>query len=423
MLQISPDQRFLIDSDRGAPFFYLADTAWELFHRLPRADADFYLQTRAAQSFTVIQAVVLAEYGGLTTPNAVGALPLTGGDPAQPSEEYFRHVDWVVDRAAALGLVVGMLPSWGDKVNLKWGEGPEIFTPENAFAFGEFLGRRYADKPILWIVGGDRVPETKRHSQIWSRMAEGLRAGDGGRHLITFHPAGGHSSSEAFHDAPWLDFNMCQTGHSRNSPNYAAITADYARVPPKPVLDAEPGYEDHPESFNPENGFLDDYDVRKAAYWAVFAGACGHTYGCHDIWQFLDTARAPSVNSARTPWREALFLPGALQMSYLRALCEPLLPLVPDQSLLLSAPTGGADHTQAALAAEGDLVYSASGLPFTVDFSRLRGGGRAAQWFDPRTGATTAFDVPADAASHTFTPPSSGEGHDWVLILPGTLLP
>lgn len=34
-LQVSQDKRFLIYPD-GRPFFYLADTAWELFHRTER---------------------------------------------------------------------------------------------------------------------------------------------------------------------------------------------------------------------------------------------------------------------------------------------------------------------------------------------------------------------------------------------------
>ena len=45
----------------GTPFFYLGDTAWELFHRLDREEADEYLSLRAAQGFHVIQAAALAE--------------------------------------------------------------------------------------------------------------------------------------------------------------------------------------------------------------------------------------------------------------------------------------------------------------------------------------------------------------------------
>ena len=48
-LKVSPDGRFLMKSD-GQPFFYLADTAWELFHRTDRKQAVEYLQKRADQS-------------------------------------------------------------------------------------------------------------------------------------------------------------------------------------------------------------------------------------------------------------------------------------------------------------------------------------------------------------------------------------
>ncbi|MBA4056420.1 MAG: hypothetical protein C0490_17020, partial [Marivirga sp.] len=57
-LRVSSNQRFLQTAD-GKPFFWLGDTAWELFHRLSREEADKYLKNRADKGFTVIQAVVL----------------------------------------------------------------------------------------------------------------------------------------------------------------------------------------------------------------------------------------------------------------------------------------------------------------------------------------------------------------------------
>ena len=204
ILKVSENQRFLVKTD-GTPFFYLADTAWELLHRLNREDAEKYLRRRAEQGFTVIQTVVLAELDGLETPNAYGEVPLRNNDPTQPNERYFEHVDWIVKKAEELGLTIGMLPSWGDKwMKARWGIGPEIFTPENAAIYGEWLGRRYAKGAIIWIVGGDRPIENDTHRAIITRMAQGLRKGDGGSHLITFHPPGGRSSAEWFHDAPWL---------------------------------------------------------------------------------------------------------------------------------------------------------------------------------------------------------------------------
>ena len=37
-LRVSDNQRYLVHAD-GTPFFYLGDTAWELFHRLDREEA------------------------------------------------------------------------------------------------------------------------------------------------------------------------------------------------------------------------------------------------------------------------------------------------------------------------------------------------------------------------------------------------
>src|SRR6185437_13059513 len=111
-LKVSDNHRFLMKED-GSPFFYQGDTAWELFHRLNREEADIYLADRAQKKFTVIQAVILAELEGLHAPNAYGQLPLIADDPTKPNEEYFRHVDYIVGKANALGLYVGMLPTWG----------------------------------------------------------------------------------------------------------------------------------------------------------------------------------------------------------------------------------------------------------------------------------------------------------------------
>jgi hypothetical protein len=116
----SGDGRFLV-TEEGKPFFYLGDTAWELFHRLSREESQIYLRDRAAKNFTVIQAVVLAEFDGLTAPNYYGDLPLHDNDVTRPNEAYFEHVDHIVEEASALGLYIGMLPMWGDKVNKKWG--------------------------------------------------------------------------------------------------------------------------------------------------------------------------------------------------------------------------------------------------------------------------------------------------------------
>lgn len=137
--------------------------------------------------------MALAELDGLDDPNAYGHRPLLDRDPAKPdlregpANDYWDHVDYIVDKANAHGLYVGFLPTWGDKWNKKWGVGPEIFAPENAEVYGEWLGRRYRDKAIVWMLGGDRPVENDGHKAIIRAMARGLRRGDGGAHLMTFH--------------------------------------------------------------------------------------------------------------------------------------------------------------------------------------------------------------------------------------------
>lgn len=416
-LRVSDNHRFLVYED-GEPFFYLGDTAWELFHRLDREDAALLLQDRAAKRFTVIQAVVLAEYEGLTVPNAYGHLPLLDNDPTRPNEAYFEHVDAIVGQAEALGLTIGMLPTWGDKWNKKWGVGPEIFTPENARVYGRWLGKRYAQAPIIWILGGDRPVESDVHREIIRAMAQGLDEGDGGAHLMSFHPNGGRTSSEWWQNEDWLDFNMLQSGHARNRDNYTMIAADYARTPVKPCIDAEPGYEDHPSAFDLNNGYLDDYDVRKALYWSLFSGACGHTYGCHDIWQMWQEGRKPATFT-RTPWKKALHLPGSGQVQHARALLEsrPFLTRIPDQSLIVSDPGTGTHHVVATRDTAGSyaMLYLPSCKPVTVDLDKLSGTRVAVTWYDPRTGeARPASEVPG-GKHYEFTPPPVWP--DWVLVL------
>lgn len=117
-LRVSDDRRFLVRED-GTVFFYLGDTAWELFHRLTREQADLYLEDRARKGFNVVQAVALAELDGLNTPNPYGHKPLINNDPTRPNEKYFEHVDYIVNKANSLGIYVGLLPTWGDKFNKK----------------------------------------------------------------------------------------------------------------------------------------------------------------------------------------------------------------------------------------------------------------------------------------------------------------
>ncbi len=426
-LRVSDNKRYLVRAD-GTPFFYLGDTAWELFHRLNREEAERYLRRRAEQGFTVIQAVVLAELDGLHTPNPYGEVPLQNDDPTRPNEAYFRHVDWVVNKAAELGIHIGLLPTWGDKIfRNTWGAGPEIFNVNNARTYGRYLGDRYKNaKNIIWVMGGDRNPRNDSDVAVWRAMAEGVVEGVGGREktLMTFHPQPQKegSSSTWFHQDEWLDFNMFQNGHCRDIAVWDRVQRDYNLTPVKPTMDGEPLYEDHPICFNAaENGFSLPYDVRRFAYLELFAGAHGHTYGCHSIWQMWGPGRK-GVNSPLRYWYESLDLPGANAMTHVRNLMEsrPMLVRVPDQSLVQGAAASSQSALERVQATRGDdyaFVYSASGLPFTVAMGKISGKQVKAWWYDPRTGEARAAGSFPNTGTKIFNPPSGGFDHDWVLVM------
>ena len=424
-LKVSDNKRFLVH-ENGKPFYWLGDTAWELFHRLNREEADKYLKNRAEKGFTVIQAVALAELDGVRDPNPYGEIPLENNDPTKPREAYFKHVDYIIDRAAELGLYIALLPTWGDKLSKeRWGEGPEVFNAENAKIYGKWIGNRYKNrKNIIWVMMGDRNPRNEADVNTWRAMATGIEEGVGGpnKALITAHPQpndmadGG--SGKWFHQDNWFDFNMFQTGHCRENPVYDRIQVAYNRMPIKPTIDGEPIYEDHPVCFNSkELGLSNAYDCRISAYLDVFAGAFGNTYGCHDVWQMYAPGRK-SINGAAMPWYDAINLPAAGQMQYLRKLIEsrPMLDRIPDQSVVTHSGEVY-DRIQATRGKDYAFVYSVKGKAFTVNLGKIAGANLTAFWYDPRTGKSKEAGTFANKGQQAFTPPNSGYGQDWVLVL------
>ena len=443
-ITVCSNHRFLKTAN-GTPFFWLADTAWEMFHRLNCNEAEKYLETRRRQGFNIIQTTLLSELDGLHIPNANGHVPLLGDDPTRPNEFYFNYVDELIHIAAIKGLYIGLLPTWGDKVNRDlWGIGPVIFNVDNAREYGKFLGMRYRnDTNIVWILGGDRP--AGGYEALWATMAAGIIEGLGYKPFITYHPWGGVSSldrpwsgcssSEWLHSAEWLDMNMWQSGHILlDTPNWEMITSDYNLRPIKPVLDGEPNYEGSPidpflRRWQAEYGRYNDYDTRKQAYRAVFSGACGHTYGHHSVWQFLTLQHDP-INFATPTWDEAVLALGATQMVHLKnlMLSRPYNSRIPAQEMLLGEPEIlpinnyehyhplRASHPCATRCSEGTYAFiyiPQAEQTVRLDLSQLTGKIKA-WWFDPRNGHVHhAGEHPNKIV--TFTSPFAGP--DWVLVL------
>ena len=438
-----------LQTEDGRPFFWLADTAWELIHHTTREETSYYLSTRSRQGFTVIQTVILSEFHGVTQPSALGLFPLLDNDPGRPNPAYFDRVVEIVDEASSRGLYIALLPTWGDKLTAPWGDGPRLFTNSNlpiARSFGRYVASRVKDRDnVIWILGGDRPPRMaaldgeyrkamarstgfspdQDWTPVWREIAAGLEEGLGNKPIIGYHPQGGGSSSLVLQNEPWLSFNGMQSGHGggHDVPVWEWIARDYAITPAKPTLDLEPNYEDHPYNpwprWDPATGYYRDHDVRKQVYRSVFAGACGVTYGHHAVWGFVGH-RNDVINHADRDWIDALERPAGREMQFLRRLIEsrPYFTRIPDQKLIAGDAGAGGLHIQATRDTAGTcaFVYFPMNDQFAnLDLSRLRAGQLKAWWFDPRTGVGTLIgDVRNTGVREFRTPPY---GPDWVLVL------
>jgi len=429
-IQIHEDQRYFITA-KGEPFFWIADTAWELFHRLDLEESKIYFDKRASQGFNVVQAVALAELDGLNDPNANGDKPFIDEAYSKPNEAYWKHVDAIINLALERNIHLALLPTWGDKLTkASWGTGPEILNSKSAYDFGKWIGGRYANqKNIIWVLGGDRNPRKDSDDvALWNQMAKGILEiqNPNNKQLITFHPQPSEpgGSSNWFHQEAWLDFNMHQTGHCPNQPTYQKIAHDLALTPIKPTLDGEPMYEEHPKCFNAkELGYSEATDIRKIMYWNVFAGAAGQTYGCHAVWQMYDLDKTP-VNAPLKPWSLSLDLEAANQVKNLKSLMlsRPYFERIPDQSLIVGEQQDNETYVSVTRDKSGSYAffYFPDGKKISIDLKNLAGKTFKITWFDPRTGIEfigNGGDPLPKGTNLPITPPSSGRGNDWVMII------
>ncbi|PIQ20014.1 MAG: hypothetical protein COW65_17465 [Cytophagales bacterium CG18_big_fil_WC_8_21_14_2_50_42_9] len=450
-IKTTANNRFL-QTQAGQPFFWLGDTAWELFHRLTREEAEDYLEIRRKQGFNLIQAVALAEFNGIREPNRYGDLPLVnedptqlavtpGADPAKPNQyDYWDHVDFVIKKAAEKGLYIGLLPTWGDKVAHLWGDGPIIFNRENAEKYAALLAERYGKQSnVVWILGGDRPVTYKSDNEgttkeyndltVWRAMAKGIEGVLGKEAFITYHIAGGSSStSQQIYNEDWLDMNSFQSGHgSREAEAWNWALRDLALKPRKPTLDMEPCYEDHPVNpwdgkWTRQRGYFIAYDVRARIYRGVFAGSAGVTYGHHHIWQFSNTELYKPINVGDTVlnWRQAVQAPAAGQMQYLKnlMLSRPYESRIADQSLILSDK--GQDYRDLVFATRDEagtyaMVYLPQNKPVTIDLSKISGNTKNSWWYNPTNGEAIRNKPVKNTVKHHFIPPQTGK--DWVLVI------
>ena len=384
--------RYFVDAN-GGPFYFLADTQWELFRRYSLTDAKLILENRKAKGFTVIM-VMLTGVGDGTGPNLDGQRPWLNDNPATPNPGYFSNVDAVVKLALAtdIHLLIGIYhQTFGKRM-----------TVDNARAWAAWVTGRYRNYPnILWTIYPKATDDSRA---IVSKLAEGINAGDGGKHLVSMHPDPSPASSSFLHAEPWLGFNSIQVWNQIDS-IYPMTLADYSRTPAKPVTMLEGVYESGEEYGYPITPLL----VRREAYYTCLAGGF-HGYGHNDSWR------------VKARWRAALDDPGAQQMTILKSVFTELpnwWTLVPDQTVLSTGgKTTGDVLNLSARSTTGKWIvaYIAEQPDITVNMSKITAANAAsAKWVNPATGSYEIVGTYPASGSRSFRRPLGWQ--DAVLVV------
>ena len=364
-LETSENGRFFQDPS-GKPFFWQADTAWLLTHRLNISEVEKYLADRSEKGYNVILNVGFTQIG-IDSPNRNGDLTFHDEDVTRPNDRYWSYIDDVIQLAwEEYGIRMAMVPAWGYYAHD--GTDPSIITEDNGEAFGEFIGNRYPYLPKLlfadtnpWWANDKAIEEDYLRGgvpgnhpsvdfrPVYDAVARGIVAGErkavGDRSfkpLLTMHPrnqwmpdAPMALASSNLGDRDYLTFDVAQSGHADTPPHppipwwnarrgYETVEVMWdASIAgrSRPVIDNEPHYEARWSRKNEENKLpWNASDVRVGAWQTAFSGAAGITYGNDNVMQIYIPALFEHAGSGLVKaWDVSLEDPGAAMMQHISA--------------------------------------------------------------------------------------------------------
>lgn len=397
-LRVSANGRYFIDGPTGQPFFWLGSTQWAIFRGYTLEEARLTVDKLRSKGYTVL-ATMLAGGTVATVPNLEGQTIWLNNDPSTPNEAYFKRVDAIVSYAAEKGLMV--------RIGMLHNSQLQYMGGGRGKAYARFVAARYKDVPnVFWSLHGN-VDNPALIAMV-REMAEGIREGDGGTHLISQKPDPAPRSSGIIQNEPWLGFTESQS-FKHIDLIHSMVTTDYDRTPPKPTVMDEGAYEGGSEYGFPVTPLI----VRRQAYYTYLAGGF-HTYGHNDSWRILPG------------WKAALDASGAAQVGKVREVFESLAEwwlLTPDQAVLDSGGNTegdvlhmGARHKDGKWA----MVYCAAPHTFSVAMEKLSGKAQA-YWIDPRTAKARPAGSHVNRGTWQFTSPAGWEDALLVLATPSGL--
>lgn len=406
----------------GTPFFWLGDTVWNGLIRSDAAAWDDYLCTRRAQGFSVIQFFSTQWRALATDPDGQPSF-FEEGAHFTINPRFYQRLDPKVASIAHHGLLASaivVLSLYDEEPGWAW-------PAERLIRFARWLRARWGAYHVAWSLGGDGGFEAERADRWKVIGAAAYR--DPPEALVTMHPRGWSWVGDEFRDQSWLTFYTYQSGHSDEEAKVRWLpegpqTRDWLKPPPRPIVNIEPNYEDHP-SYASGVRFT-AHEVRRAAYWSLLrTPTAGVSYGHFSLWAW--TSEPEPVGQAirnqpdylLEPWWTVLDTPGTQSMTIARRFMESgdWWHLRTAQELLTEQP-GAKDVRRfiavaRTLSGEWAIIYLPSGQTLHLVANAV--SGMSARWFNPRTGHWLAAEaIQAQNGSIAFAAPNAD---DWVLDL------
>ncbi len=424
---LSANQTHLVNTITDGPVFIVGDAPQTLFVQVSDADVETYLQDRASRKFNALWVYPVDKSDQSSAPKSFyGQTPFDGEDFTNEDVAYWRHVDDVLDRICAYGMIAVMDPGFVGLRDSQGYRGSYLSSSDAVMkAYGNWIGARYRNFPnIIWSLGGDADPNNAELFGKLNDLAAGILEGDP-NHLLTLEaarfrengdpaPNGGYSSLDATIMAygrrpSWLKMNWV---YNTFPTTQSGCSMNYTRSGALPALMGEDWYEgEH---------FMTALQVREEAYWEVLSGCTlGRLAGNNAIWSM----GGPADTMGQT-WQSQLASDGSTAEQWQGALMRSreFWLLAPDinHSTLVSGYGSGVGSSVAAITSDGQTIIAyiplGNATVVGLDMTKIRSASNRAKcwWFNPRDGSTKLIGNLATAGISNFTPPDS---NDWVLVI------
>lgn len=410
-LRVSETGTHLEHAD-GTPFFFLADTVWTGPALSSAEDWQRYLADRQKKGFTAIQFNMVSPWRTAPTDREGRKSYSIEGEALIPNEAFYRQVDARLKAIADAGLLALPVLIWANKK----GDAGLDLTEDQILTLVKFEVDRYQKTNSLFILAGDNRYDSAG-AEKWKRIGRAI-FGDRNGLLVTTHPTGMNFPWKQWEDEKWLNVLGYQSGHGDDEKTVAWIhsgpPAEYGRRPKftRPLINLEPPYEDH-------NGYQSKQphtaeSVRRAVYMSLLAApVAGVTYGGHGVWSWHEKPGQtptdhPGTGVAKV-WKEAIELPGAEQMGYVRKLFEslPWTSLRPAPEAVKQSLDEPLRFVSAARTTDGSLYVFYFPAGATAELTVAPGkSDDSIRWFNPRNGKWIDH--------RQITAPDS---QDWILVL------